>query len=134
MKGIVYKEELMNVQAKPENIGLTALQMQKDFSAFSLELFESGDIPQAWQNLFDRVKPFIADLVKNDRHKLVQLFYRVDLSESMLALSLSRQPLVQAVDEITVMLIYREWKKVKFRIEYSSKKNDRLENEASDSE
>ncbi len=132
MKGIVYKEELMNLQAKPEYIGLTALQMQKDFSAFSLELFESESCPQAWQDLFDCVKPLIADLVKNDRHKLVQLFYRVDLSESMLAQSLSRQPLVQAVDEITVMLIYREWKKVKFKIEYSMKNNDRLENEASD--
>jgi len=132
MKDILQKQELLNLRVNPELIGLTSLQLQKDFASFSLEVFPNSEIPESWPLLFESVRPIIAELAKEDRHKLVQLFYRIDLSESLLAKSLSRNPLALAIDEITVMLIFREWKKVKFRVEHSLKNNDRIENDGSD--
>ena len=132
MKPTVHKQELMAIQAQPEYVRATAIQLQKDFASFSVVLFEGDEIPVDWQSLFLQISPVVAELARNDRHKLVQLFYRVDLSERLLADSLSKKSLAEAVDEISVMLIFREWKKVKFRMEYNSGNNERLTKDVND--
>ena len=100
-------------------IAATAGQINKDFSTFGKDIFKFV-IPSTWDELFDQLRPVIHLMVKNEEHKLVQIFYRIDLSENLLRQTLAASPFEEAVDQISVLIIRRELKKVLYRIRYSS--------------
>ena len=120
------KDQLVRQNADPSDIKDTALQLKKDFLTFSILLWEEDhQLPGSWDQVFQDLRPVVEQLLEKDSKRLVQLFYRMDLSENLLRESLAQDSGEQAISEITVMMIHREWMKVKFRRLYSSpEKND----------
>ena len=111
--------ELQKVEDHSPFIVATAGQINKDFGTFGIEVFHSTELPETWDQLFAQFRPAVHSLAKQSEQKLVQIFYRVDLNERLLKECLSSSPFEEAIDEITVMLIRRELKKVLYRIKYS---------------
>lgn len=122
MEIIRNKEELPGLANDSEIIRETALQLQKDFLSFSILLWDDeSKLPESWEWLYKDLRPVVEQLVDSDSRRLLQIIYRLDLSESMLQESLGRQSGEQAIAEITVMMIHRACLKVKFRKQYSAK-------------
>lgn len=100
-------------------IAATAGQLSKDFGTFGVRLY-TDSIPETWEELFNGLRPEVARLAREEEKKLVQVFYRIDLSERLLRDCLSKQAFETATDEITALLIQRELKKVVYRMHYRS--------------
>ena len=121
MQIIRKKAQLVEQKVDPKMIVQIAQQLQKDFLTFSIILWESeAKYPQSWEGIYDDLRPVVDQLLERDSKRLVQIFYRMDLSEKLLKESLAQESGEQTISEITVMMIYREWLKVKFRSQYSS--------------
>jgi hypothetical protein len=63
----------------------------------------------------------INDLIKNDFEKLVNLLYRIDVSESKLKSMLQSNPDTDAGHIIAGLLIERQLQKIKLKKEFTSK-------------
>jgi hypothetical protein len=120
---IIRKKEALPALATDSGIiRETALQLQKDFLSYSILLWEDEEqLPETWDLMYSGLHPVVEQLVDQDTRRLLQIIYRLDLSESLLRESLGRESGEQAIAEITVMMIHRACLKVKFRRQYSSK-------------
>jgi RIO-like serine/threonine protein kinase len=122
MKPIRFKEELPEDLNQAEHAFQTAAQLQKDFLSFSILLWdENENLPSDWMSILQRVKPIVDHLLEKDPRKLVQVFYRMDLSETLLQEALVNPVSGDSIEEISVMMIHREWLKVKWRMAYSNR-------------
>ncbi len=98
-----------------EIIKQVALQIEKDFAQFGMEVNFSGKIEMAYTELFSQVEEHIADLLVNDYHRLQILLYQIDLSEKKIAQTEYRYPDVPKSKVLTELIIERELKKVLIR-------------------
>lgn len=120
MEIIRAKSELPNILSNPQEVEETARQFQKDFLMYSILFYEEDEeMPTSWEQLFNHLYPIVEHLAEKDNRRLVQLFYRMDLSEKLLLESMNRDTIEQSIAEICVMMIHREWMKVHFRKKYS---------------
>ena len=100
-----------------EIIRLTAEQVIKDFALFGLEISFSGNVINAYNELFEQLNASIADLLVSDYSKFISLLYHIDISENQLRRRLdSITDLTPGI--ITEMVLDRELKKVIIRRYY----------------
>ena len=101
-----------------ELINETANQIIKDFSLFGAEITLSGNAANTYDELFDQINPFIAKLIDSNYQKLLEVLYRIDVSETQVAGAVKEKKIAEA---ITKLIIRRELQKVVTRKFFSGK-------------
>jgi len=92
-------------------------QLNKDFMLANLEYnLEENCNPDL---LKQKLGVIIADLVNNEFDSLLNLLYRVDLSEHKI-IELPKENQETYIASISFLILKREWKKVWFRKKHSS--------------
>ena len=104
---------------KEEYILLTAAQTQKDLSQFNLDFILNTD-EISFEALMNTLKPIIQDLLQNNREKIVQLFYRIDVPENKIGEAFDLGNYEDTTRSICQIILHRELKKVIIRKHYSS--------------
>ena len=99
---------------KLEFIKQTAEQLSKDFELFGFVISFSGNAVTAYEELYNQLLPIITKLSVTNYPKLLQLLYRIDINEGIIATAVKEE---QGVLEnvLTRLIIYRELQKVLFR-------------------
>ena len=100
----------------------TALQIIKDFALFGMKIELSEGVEWNYDELFNQLQPAINSLMQFDYPRLLSLLYQIDLSPSTIKKARTEQPEIPENELIPALIIYREFKKVVFRMYYSSKK------------
>ena len=121
-KGLMISDsELQAYSRRLEIIKLTAAQIQKDFDMAGYEIEFSGNEEGAYHELFEQIVPVIKKLIDTNYEKLMQLLYRIDVSEAKIKSesALNEEPFHEL---ITRLIIYRELQKVVTRIYFKEKR------------
>jgi len=105
-----------------EIVEKTALQIIKDFALFGMKIELSEDIEWNYDALFNQLQPAIDRLMHTDYPRLLSLLYQIDLSPSEINKARAEEPELPENELIPALIIFREFKKVVFRMYYSSKK------------
>ena len=108
------KSEIDDPRNQTEIIRLTAEQVMKDFALFGLEITFSGNVINAYDELFEQLNLCLVDLLNSDYRRLLSLLYHIDISEKEMnkkLKSFSGEP----SEIITEMILERELKKVLIR-------------------
>ncbi len=84
--------DLKNLSIEPyrnreEVIRQVAVQIEKDFDQFGLEVKFSGKIHNAYEELFSQLNEHLTHLLDRDYHRLILLLYQIDVSEIYLAVN-----------------------------------------------
>jgi hypothetical protein len=100
------------------------MDYQKELITVSKKLIPDFEITQVQsfnkKSFIDKLSPYISHLLDNDFQKLVQIMYRIDVSEKEFALTL--QPGNEEIPEkLAEMLYHRLCLKAKIRAEYKTK-------------
>lgn len=103
-------------------VAKTALQIIKDFGLFGMKIKLDEGIEWNYDELFNQLKPIIDRLMQQDYPRLLSVLYQIDLSPSAINKARSEQPDIDESELIPALIIYREFKKVVFRMYYKSKK------------
>lgn len=114
------EEKLSNLSIfynKEEIILLTAAQIQKDLLQFNLEYIIDPELIN-FDTLFEALNPIVTKLLNTNKEKLVQLFYRIDVSEHKIAKSFEEKSIEKTCIKISKLIINRELKKVIIRKHY----------------
>jgi ABC-type enterochelin transport system substrate-binding protein len=102
----------------PQNlIAQTQRQIEKDFSTFSVGI--PFDKEETLDSLFEKLKAALEQLTEENRAKLSQILYRIDLSEPQLGAILTGAQGPDIHGQIAFQIIQREMKKVILRSRYS---------------
>jgi hypothetical protein len=89
-----------------------------------LELLISGIEPPAVDEAFkEMLAAKISQLINNDFAALVQLLYRIDISEKKLKQVIGTQPAEDAAKLIAAMIIERQLEKARLRKQYRDDKD-----------
>ncbi|MGQ1911560.1 hypothetical protein ACT3CE_17485 [Marinifilum sp. RC60d5] len=110
---------------KEKIIRQVAAQIEKDFAQFGLEVQFSGDINNAYQELYLQLKEHLRDLLDRDYHRLVLLLYQIDLSEKQIMTTELKYPDMPKEKLLADLVILRELKKVLIR-NYFKENPDKL--------
>ncbi|PKQ62727.1 hypothetical protein BZG02_10975 [Labilibaculum filiforme] len=122
--------DLKNLSIEPyrnreEVIRQVAAQIEKDFDQFGLEVKFSGEIHNAYEELFNQLNEHIAYLLDRDYHRLVLLLYQIDVNEKQIIRTELDFPDVPKSELLTELIILRELKKVLIR-NYFKENPDKL--------
>lgn len=97
----------------------TAVQLNKDLGAEWIRVEKIPiDADANW--LFNETKLLISELFNSEKSKLAQLLYRVDVSEREVKIVMQTAEINNLADQLAVMLVKREVKKVLFRLKIKS--------------
>ncbi|MFA8435715.1 MAG: hypothetical protein ACEPOZ_14440 [Marinifilaceae bacterium] len=110
---------------REEIIRQVALQIEKDFNQFGLEVHFSGVSEKAYDELFGQLCDHMNQLLDRDYHRLVLLLYQIDLSEKEIARAEVQFPDVDRAEILSDLIIHRELKKVLIR-NYFKENPDKL--------
>ncbi len=113
------KARIEDYRDQNEIIRLTAEQVIKDFALFGIEIEFSGNIPGAYDELFEQLDSCLIDMLNSDYRKLLVLLYHIDISEKVLNERLSFHQ-GNPSEIITGMVLERELKKVLIRKFYKT--------------
>lgn len=108
-----------------EVIRQVAAQIEKDFDQFGLEVHFSGEIHNAYEELFTQLNEHLSHLLDRDYHRLVLLLYQIDVSEKQIIRTELNFPDVPKSELLTELIILRELKKVLIR-NYFKENPDKL--------
>ena len=108
------RSEIDDLRNQTEIIRLTAEQVIKDFALFGLEIRFSGNVINAYDELFEQLNSCLIDLLNSDYRKLLSLLYHIDISEKEMNEKLRSFP-AEPSEIITEMILERELKKVLIR-------------------
>ena len=100
----------------------TALQIIKDFGLFGMRIELTEGTEWNYDALFNQLSPIIERLMQHDYPRLLSLLYQIDLSPAAINKARTEQPDILESELIPALIIYREFKKVVFRMYYKSKK------------
>ena len=106
-----------------EIVEKTAKQIIKDFALFGMKIELTEGLEWNYDALFSQLQPVIDRLMHQDYPRLLSLLYQIDLSPAAINKARTEQPDIPETELIPALIIYREFKKVVFRMYYSSKKN-----------
>ena len=106
-----------------EIVEKTAMQIIKDFALFGMKIELTEGFEWNYDALFSQLQPAIDRLLHNDYPRLLSLLYQIDLSPASINKARIEQPDLPETELIPALIIYREFKKVVFRMYYSSKKS-----------
>lgn len=109
--------DLKNISIEPyrnreQVIRQVAVQIEKDFDQFGLEVNFSGKIHNAYEELFSQLNEHISYLLDRDYHRLILLLYQIDVSEKQIVKTEFNFPDVPKSEVLTELIILRELKKV----------------------
>lgn len=111
-------ESLQSYCLKSELIRQTTEQILKDFNQYGIELtLPDSQAIHVYAELHAAIAPTIKKLLGINAALLMELLYRIDVSEA--ALSTSSKTKEAAHDKITRLIIYRELQKVVTRNYFS---------------
>lgn len=97
-------------------------QINKDFRLQGFDVEFSGEGETAYQELTDQLKPVIEYMLENQTEKFWNLIYGIDLSESKVRRILfGDDENIDAIHELTDLILKRELQKVVIRLHYSGK-------------
>ena len=105
-----------------EIVEKTAKQIIKDFALFGMKIELTEGLEWNYDVLFGQLQPVIDRLMHQDYPRLLSLLYQIDLSPSAINKARTEQPDIPETELIPALIIYREFKKVVFRMYYSSTK------------
>ena len=105
-----------------EIVEKTARQIIKDFALLGMKIELTEGLEWNYDTLFSQLSPVIDKLMHTDYPRLLSILYQIDLSPSAINLARTEQPDISENELIPALIIYREFKKVVFRMYYSSKK------------
>ncbi|WP_317163323.1 hypothetical protein [Labilibaculum euxinus] len=122
--------DLKNLSIEPyrnreEVIRQVAAQIEKDFDQFGLEVKFSGEIHNAYEELFSQLNEHLTYLLDRDYHRLILLLYQIDVSEKQIIKTELDFPDVPKSELLTELIILRELKKVLIR-NYFKENPDKL--------
>lgn len=101
-------------------IKATAEQIIKDFDMFGLEIKFSGNAYNAYEELFEQIKPHIDALIRINHQKFMNILYRIDLSDTQVKKALESNAAEPFSDIISDLIIKRELQKVVIRNQYKN--------------
>lgn len=107
-----------------EYIEATAQQIIKDFDLFGIEIKFSGNAENAYNELLYTVSPHISHLLENNYKKLLDLLYRIDVSEGKVSVALEKNVFGSPAEAIADLVIKRELQKIVIRRHYKSEASD----------
>jgi hypothetical protein len=97
-------------------------QINKDFRLQGFDVEFSGEGETAYQELTDQLKPVIEYMLENQTEKFWNLIYGIDLSERKVReILFGKEERVDAIQELTDLILKRELQKVVIRLHYSGK-------------
>src|SRR5688572_19324728 len=86
----------------------TAARIIEDFSIFDISIIFSGNEQTAYHELAEQLLPVFSELIVKNRPKLMQILYKIDISEHKLK-SMSQQfPEARLPEIISHLVIERE--------------------------
>jgi len=98
----------------------TARQILKDFGSYQSEF--PADFPdlESEQALYSALLPVVTRLLETDKNRLMQIIYRVDISESSLGRAITGLDVRAAASEISSLILRREAVKVLSRSHFGT--------------
>ena len=87
-----------------------AEQLKKDLAQHGFDIEYGRDHLHIFSELFMQTEPFIRKLISTHYEKLLQLLYRIDVSEELIARAVNEGGNIS--EEITRLILYRELQKV----------------------
>ena len=97
-------------------------QVNKDFRLQGFDVEFSGEGETAYQELTDQLRPVVEYMLENQTEKFWNLIYGIDLNERKVKQILfGDQEDIDAILELTDMILKRELQKVVIRFYYSGK-------------
>jgi hypothetical protein len=87
-------------------------QLQKDVGIEDGTLVFEGNPETAYQQLFEFMEPYLANLLLQNGQRFARVLYKVDISEGALNKKLRAFPEKSYVRIVTEMIIYRAFQKV----------------------
>lgn len=99
----------------------TIHQLQKDFALADVALDEYK--PSAYENILEKILPYIRYLSENKKEKFLALIYRIDVSEQQIRNALKKDPSVSFEEIVSELIIKRTLQKVVLRKLYASGQN-----------
>lgn len=97
-------------------------QINKDFRLQGFEVEFSGTGETAYQELSEQLKPVIEYMLENQTEKFWNLIYGIDLSETKVRhILFGNDENIDALQELTDLILKRELQKVVIRLHYSGK-------------
>lgn len=106
------QHQLKSYLDKAELVQATAEQIMKDLGMFGIAITFSGDTAHAYEELHQQLTHQIDILLKNARHKLISILYRIDLSEEQLRQGFQTFPAYNQTETTAHLIIARELQKV----------------------
>ena len=97
-------------------------QINKDFRLQGFDVAFSGKGKTAYSELMNQLKPVIEYMLENQAEKFWNLIYGIDLSETKVRRILfGNDEEIDAIQELTKLILKRELQKVVIRLHYSGK-------------
>ena len=109
-KSLLSKEEIEKSKLNEQIIRETAQQVVKDFRTFGIDINFPDDLQFAYNQLYDQLKLYIAQLIETNPEKLSALLYQIDIDEKKM-----KNPDVELFHEhewISEIILEREFVKV----------------------
>ena len=101
----------------------TIARLVQIFGEYGLEITCIGSGTLAYQSLVNQLSEFFKGLMKVNRSRLMQILYRIDISESLLHKTLSENPQMQAHEVMAHLVIKRELQKSITRHYFKKREN-----------
>jgi hypothetical protein len=114
--------DLTPYKLQAEIIQQTIHQIIKDFSMFGMEIYFTGNVAMAYEEIYRQLCGFIETLIIHDFHKLLALLYQIDLSDEAIIKAEEEHPNTTRHEIIAELLLYRELRKVVYRNYYKKEK------------
>jgi len=109
-KSLLSNEEIEKSKLNEQIIHETAEQVVKDFGAFGIDIVFPDDLQFVYNQLYDQLKLYIAQLIETNPEKLSALLYQIDIDEKKM-----KNPDVEMFHEhewISEIILEREFVKV----------------------
>ena len=115
----LWKKEIINIKKEVDWVDETAEQLIKDFTMLDIPLSFQPSAENQYQDLFNQAKSIIKELFEKNYHVFLNLLYRIDLPEAELNALISNPSSPDLYDNITELVLRREFMKVVTRHLYS---------------
>ncbi|MBK3517913.1 hypothetical protein [Carboxylicivirga marina] len=108
-------EALRQACSREDLIRKAAAQIIKDFAEFGFEVSFSGDVDGFYDEVFKQMKMHIMDIMGEHYSQFLNFLYRIDVTETQVAVYQREMGDVSYEDALTELIIHREMKKVMIR-------------------
>lgn len=114
--------DLAPYKLQADIIQQTIHQIIKDFSMFGMEVYFTGNVNMAYEEVYRQLSGFVEALIIYDFHKLLALLYQIDLNEETIIKAENEYPDITRHELIAELIVYRELRKVVYSNLYKNQK------------